>query len=304
MTFNDFIDELNQKEIEVSFSSGKLKYKGPEQNITPEVIENLKKYKKRLIKYFWPEELTNMMPINTEGNKTPVFIIHGDNANYILSDHLGSDQPIYGFFHPGSDGEEIRFKSVEGMAREYLDKLLYVCPSGPFYLIGFSFGGVLAFEMAVQLQKLGFKVPFLVLIDSISPLARETKKPQSSLIQTIRINTLRPIRIKFKRFRKVLICKMYILMHKPVPVERRKDYMYIKYMKLSGKYCPDKFDGDILLFRTSENPSSYLHLGWETLVNNVRMVEIEGKHLEVFIGKERSEILTSEIEKHLAQVRS
>jgi thioesterase domain-containing protein len=303
MLIKEFIEELHKKEIEVSFSGTKLKYSGPEEQITPELIEKLKKYKAKLLKYYWPKEFTNLMPINTEGSKTPLFIVHGDNGNYIISDHLGPDQPVYGFFHPGSNGEAIPFKSVPEMAGDYLKMVLTICPEGPYYLVGFSFGGVIAFEMAIQLQKAGHKVPFLVLIDSFSPLAHEPVKWQKSLYLKIRINILRPVRIKLKRIRKLLICKLYILMNRPIPVERRKDYMYIKYMNLTNSYSPDKFDGDILLFRTTDNPSSLKYLGWETLVNNIRFVEIEGEHLEIFIGKDRSDILRAEIGKHLEEVK-
>ena len=84
MTLANFIEELNKKQINITFAGGKLKYSGPEENITPELIENLKGFKGRLIKHFWPKELGNLMPINPEGSKTPLFIVHGDNSNYII----------------------------------------------------------------------------------------------------------------------------------------------------------------------------------------------------------------------------
>lgn len=300
MLIKDFIEELRQKEIEISFSDGKLKYSGPEENITPEIIENLKKYKGKLIKYFWPEVLSNLMPINTEGNNMPIFIVHGDNSNYIISEHLGKDQPVYGFFHPGSEGEGIRFKSVKEMAKTYLSSLLAVCPSGPFFLIGFSFGGVIAFEMAIQLQNSGNEVPFLVLIDSISPLASEPIELRNNFFKMVRLNFLRPIRRKLKRKIKLLACNYYILLNRPIPLEKRSYYLWDKYLTLTKNYSPAKFDGDILLFRTTGNPSSAKYLGWETLVNSIKMVEIDGKHLEIFIGKDRTDILRTEIKKHLA----
>jgi thioesterase domain-containing protein len=299
MMIKELIEELHQKGIHVSFSGTKLKYRGPEENITPELIEKLKKNKGKLLKYFWPEEFTNLMPINTEGTKKPLFIVHGDNANYIISEHLGQDQPVFGFFHHGSDGEKIPFTTVEGMAADYLAKVKSISPTGPYYLIGFSFGGVLAFEMAVMLQKEGQEVPLLIVIDSICPLAKEPIKWEKSLYMIIRKNILRPPRLKLKRLRKFLICKFYIFMNKPIPAERRKDYMYIKYMRMTKKYHPQKFNGNILLFRSTKNPSTYKHLGWESLVDDVRMIEIEGKHLEMFIGKERSELLATEIEKYM-----
>ncbi|MEI6047788.1 MAG: thioesterase domain-containing protein [Bacteroidota bacterium] len=303
MTIKDFIEELRQKEIEVSFSGGKLKYSGPEENITPELIEKLKKYKGKLIKYFWPKEFANLMPINTEGNKTPLFIVHGDNGNYIISEHLGTDQPVYGFFHPGSEGEEISFKSVEEMAKTYLDKILTLCPIGPYYLVGFSFGGTLAFEMSVQLQKAGHKVPFLVLIDSFSPLARQPMVWHNSFYKIVRKNILGPFRRKWERNFKSLICKCYILLNRPVPIKRRKFYLLNKYYSLTLRYSPAKFDGDILLFRATKNiNSSHKYLGWETLVNGMRLIEIDGKHINIFEGKDNVNLLRTEIEKYLLYV--
>jgi len=302
MIFSDFIEELKKKDIIVTYSSGKLQYSGPEENITQDLIEELKTYKGKLIKHFWPKELGNLMPINPEGSKIPLFVIHGDNSNYIISEYFGPDQPVYGFFHLGSDGEKIPFTNAKVMAKAYLDKILTVCPSGPYYLIGYSFGGILAFEIAVQLQKSGNKVPFLVLIDTISPLGREPFKWQSNLFQTIRLNILRPIRRKLTREMDLFICNFYILINKPVPIEKRSYYLWIKYFNLTSKYTPDRFEGDILLIRTTKNPSSHKFLGWETLVNNIRMVEIDGKHLEIFVGKDRSDILITEIEKYLKYV--
>jgi thioesterase domain-containing protein len=299
MMIKGLIEELHQKGIQVSFAGTKLKYRGPQEHITPELIEKLKQNKGKLLKYYWPEEFTNLMPINTEGTKKPLFIVHGDNANYIISEHLGPDQPVFGFFHPGSDGEKIPFNTVEEMASDYLSKVKAISPTGPYFMIGFSYGGVLAFDMAVRLQKEGQEVPLLVIIDSISPFAKEPIKWEKSLYMIIRKNILRPPRIKLKRLRKLLICKWYIFRKKPVPAERRKDYMYIKYIGMTKKYSPEKFKGDILLFRSTKNPSTHKHLGWETLVDNIKVVEIEGKHLEMFIGKERSEILATEIEKYM-----
>jgi thioesterase domain-containing protein len=300
MTIKEFIEELRQKDIEISFSGGKLKYSGPEENITPDIIERLKENKGKLIKYFWPEELALVMPINTEGTKPPLFIVHGDYANYVISDHLGPDQPVYGFFHPGSEGEAIHFRNVEEMAKIYLDKLLRVAPSGPYFLMGFSFGGTLAYEMAAQLQRSGHSVPFLVLLDSISPLATEPIKWEKTLYLKIRKNILRPLRILLKRQLKLIVCECYALINKPIPAEKRADYIFIKYLKYTSRYKPLKFRGNILLFRTKENPNSKKYLGWETLTEEIRLVEIKGKHLEIFTDKENTEIVKTEIENYLA----
>lgn len=302
MTLIDFIEELKQKKIEITFSNGKLKYSGPEGNITSELIENLKKYKGKLIKNFWPKELGNLMPINPEGNKIPLFIVHGDNSNYIISEYLGPDQPVYGFFHPGSEGEKILYKNAKEMAKAYLEKIKAVWPSGPFYLIGYSFGGILAFEMANILQKSGHKVPFLVLIDTVSPLAMKSKKGQFNLYRTIRYKILRPVRRGLKRKIKLFSYNTYFLTNRPLPAEKRGYYLHIKYLAFTRSYSPSKFDGNILLFRTSGNLSSGEYLGWENLANEIRLVEIDGEHLQIFTGEKRTELLQQEIGKYLQSV--
>jgi len=296
MNIKDLIEELKQKSIEISFSGGKLKYSGPEENITPDLLGKLKENKGKLIKYFWPKELSMVMPINTEGTKIPLFIVHGDYANYVLSEHLGPDQPVYGFFHPGSEGEAITYKNVKEMAAVYVEKVLHVFPAGPFYLMGFSFGGTLAYEMALQLRKSGFKVPVLILLDSMSPLAKEPFRLQKGLIMIVRRNILRPVWVSTKRFYKAFSCKMFLLLGKPVPLERRADYIAGKYARLTKAYVPEKLDDSFLLFRTSDNKSSYRYLGWETLANDIRIVDLTGKHLEIFVDKKNTEVVQTEIE--------
>jgi thioesterase domain-containing protein len=302
MQIADFIEELKQKGIKISYEAGKLKYCGPEEEITPGLIESLKENKGKLIKYFWPEDLNILLPINPEGNKIPLFVVHGDNGNYIISDYLGQDQPVYGFFHPGSEGERIVYKSVKQMASVYLEKILKVWPSGPYYLIGYSFGGVLAFEIAVQLQKMGKQVPFLGMIDSISPLVKEPLKWKGNPFTAIRMNILRPIRRGLKHKIKRLKCEPYLLLNKPIPFEWRSDYLMFRYKNLRNRYKPGRFNGKLLLFRATETSSSFRYLGWETLVDEINLIEIDGKHLDVFIGEERNEILRMEIEKHLLDV--
>lgn len=302
MTIKELIEELKQKEIEINFTGGKLKYSGPEENISSELIRNLKEYKGKLIKYFWPKELSNLMPINTEGSKPPIFIVHGDQSNYLISDHLGQDQPVYGFFHPGSEGKGIKYRNVEEMAKTYLDMILEVYPSGPFFLIGFSFGGILAYEIAVELQRSGYEVPFLVIIDTVSPLAREPVKWRYNVFNSIRLNILRPVRRKLKRIVYLMICNSYLFVNKPIPFKRRNYYLWIRYLTMHSKYLPRKFDGNLLLFKATATKSSFKYLGWETLVNEIRDVEIDGKHLELFSVKDRAKILQTEIEKYLIEV--
>ena len=192
--FNKFLEELDQKSIKISFNEGKLKFEGPEENITAELIERLKKYKGSLIKYCWPEECANMMPINPLGSNIPFVLIYFEIMNYPLSEFLGKDQPFYGFLHYGSKGEGVKYKKVETFAAEYIIQLQKIIPKGPYFLGGFSFGGILAFEMAIQLQKAGHEVPFVALLDSKTSKTYQPIKLHDSIFKIIRSNILGPFR--------------------------------------------------------------------------------------------------------------
>jgi len=299
MTLANFIEELNKKQIHITFDGGKLKYSGPEENITPELIENLKRFKGRLIKHFWPKELGNLMPINPEGSKAPLFIVHGDNSNYIISEYFGPEQPVYGFFHPGSEGEKIPFKDAKLMAANYLEKVQAVWPSGPYNLIGYSFGGILAFEMAVQLQKAGYIVQSLVLIDTLSPDAAKPEYSNLGILQSIRYKILRPIRRGLKRKIILFLNNTYFITGRPLPVDKRGYYLHIRYLALTKSYTPSRFMGGLLLFATTDNTSSHKYLGWEHYTDKIELVEINGKHLDIFSTKEKTEVLQKELERYL-----
>lgn len=243
--------------------------------------------------------IDNFVKFHPFGNKPPLIIIHGQQANIYLNELIENDQPFYGYLHPGSDGEEICFSSVTQMAKAYLDQLLLHKPEGPYLLGGFSFGGILAFEMAVELRKLGQEIPLLALIDTSSPLDRHPFKSHGNFFKVIKSNILVPFVMRVLNTGRQSICQGYIRLNKPIPLGLRHYYIINKYKKLVKKYKPEKFDGDILLFRASENRSSSRYLGWETLANNIKVVSIEGNHLTTVGEKKRFDSIYSEIKKYL-----
>ncbi|MEV0775910.1 SDR family NAD(P)-dependent oxidoreductase [Streptomyces sp. NPDC050428] len=89
-----------------------------------------------------------------------------------LSRHLGPHTPVIGLEQIGAaaaDGEPRRYDSVEDMAAHYVEELRNRFPGEPYLLGGCSFGGVLAYEMARQLQLAGEEVSHLIAIDPIMP---------------------------------------------------------------------------------------------------------------------------------------
>jgi len=95
----------------------------------------------------------------------PLFLIHGAGGGILwgyanLAKHLAPDQPVYGIESRGLRGLE-EFSRVEEMAGHYIQELRRVQPEGPYYLGGYCFGGIVAYEMARQLRALDQEVAFL-----------------------------------------------------------------------------------------------------------------------------------------------
>lgn len=118
---------------------------------------------------------TSLVPIQPQGSNSPFFCVHPIFGvvfpYYELASHLGKNQPFYGLQPKGIDGKHPPLTSIEDMAAYYIEALRTVQPNGPYFLGGWSFGGLVAFEMAQQLQKSGQKVALLAVIDTLAPVS-------------------------------------------------------------------------------------------------------------------------------------
>ncbi len=110
-----------------------------------------------------------ILPIRVRGNNAPVFCIHpqtGISWTYKqLARHIPSDHPVYGLQARGLGGEDQLPGSVRDMAADYIDQIRAIQSTGPYHLLGWSFGGIVAHEIAVQLQACGEQIASLVIMD-------------------------------------------------------------------------------------------------------------------------------------------
>lgn len=110
-----------------------------------------------------------MLPLRAGGERPPVFCLHpvgGVGWMYTgLMRHLHRDYPLYAVQARGLAEEEPLPQTVPEMAADYLARIQEVQPTGPYHLLGWSMGALLAQEIAVQLQRQGEKVALLVNLD-------------------------------------------------------------------------------------------------------------------------------------------
>ncbi|MEO5914668.1 MAG: amino acid adenylation domain-containing protein [Luteolibacter sp.] len=124
----------------------------------------------RLTEDKWLPAWSSLVPLQPLGSKPPLFLVHGwggDVYGFVgLAHLLAPDQPVYGIQAVGLDGKSARHVSVEEMATHYVREIRSFQPEGPYFLGGYSLGGLIAFEVARQLDLIGQKVALLAMADS------------------------------------------------------------------------------------------------------------------------------------------
>ncbi|QLE54107.1 amino acid adenylation domain-containing protein [Nostoc sp. TCL26-01] len=122
-----------------------------------------------------------LVPIQTKGNQPPFFCIHPAGGHVLcyfqLANYLGTDQPFYGLQAQGFYGDAEPLTSVEDMASLYVQTIREFQPQGPYHVGGWSFGGVVAYEVAQQLSRQGQEVALLAILDSYVPILLDKQKP-------------------------------------------------------------------------------------------------------------------------------
>jgi thioesterase domain-containing protein/aryl carrier-like protein len=114
-----------------------------------------------------------ILPIQPDGKRPPLFCIHpagGLSWCYMpLARYVPEGFRIYGLQARGLDGTSEPSGSVREMAADYIEQIRSVQPAGPYYLLGWSFGGYPAHEIAVQLRTAGEQVAALIIMDAYPP---------------------------------------------------------------------------------------------------------------------------------------
>ncbi|MFD0367439.1 amino acid adenylation domain-containing protein, partial [Streptomyces sp. NPDC127114] len=111
-----------------------------------------------------------LLPLRAGGTKAPLFCVHpAAGVSWVYSGllrHLDPDRPVHGLQARGLSGATAP-SSVSEIAEDYVRQIRAVQPEGPYHLLGWSFGGVVAQAMAVALQAAGQEVALLALLDGL-----------------------------------------------------------------------------------------------------------------------------------------
>jgi amino acid adenylation domain-containing protein len=243
----------------------------------------------------WSPAWCSLVPVRPSGTKPPFFCVHGVGGTVLrfhdLAHFLGSDQPFYGLQAQGLDGQRPRHARIEDMAAHYIDELRIAQPEGPYYLGGYSFGGMVALEMAHQLRSQGDYVGLVVLLDTFPQGASSG----ASLFRKYLTLPLDQQWIHLNRKARAFprsIRRRFAMMRLPRPVKEVRSACHGAARVYKGKF----YDGAVILFRASETGLSNVNVEsiWKELVPQIEIYEISGHHGNI-VERPQVQLLASEL---------
>ncbi|MCG1055176.1 amino acid adenylation domain-containing protein, partial [Mycetohabitans sp. B5] len=126
------------------------------------------------------ESFAVLLPIQPHGARPALFCVHpvtGLSWHYRgLVSHLEADQPVYGLQARGLDGDSSPAVTIEAMVIDYIQQIRRIQPRGPYYLLGWSFGGKVVHSMATQLEQQGERVALLAVLDATPDYVQRDNK--------------------------------------------------------------------------------------------------------------------------------
>ncbi|NTW52576.1 MAG: amino acid adenylation domain-containing protein [Chlorobiaceae bacterium] len=239
----------------------------------------------------------------------PLFIIHmvGTGLKFCLPliKHLGPQIPVYALSIHLFDWIPGKESSVEDLAKHYIEEIRSIQPVGPYLLLGISFGGLVAYEMARQMHKQNGDVRLLALLDTTLRTAKQ-KLDASSRLHKHR-EKLKQAGLSYlaNKIRERLILECRILSEKLgkryssmmlgyYMATRRTSTMPVSIKEFAARqdneeaarnYEPTPYDGKITLFRSSERVVGVSDvfdplLGWGAFARGgIEVVDCPNDHL-------------------------
>lgn len=282
----------------------------------------------QLINQKEPITFAALVGTQVTGTKTPLFFITGagyDNTMiYPLGRFLSPEQPVYGMQLAWGENNQKTYTRIEEMAGSFIPQIQSIQPHGPYYLGGYSFGGIVAYEIAQQLSAQGEKVATVIALDTYGPnyppptsLAKKVnyvlgnfrklsaKKKFDYFIQKSR-NVLMGIKVKFWG----KLYGFYLSSHRQVPpilknILSDNDRTFIQALTIRRFYHALGYQGRMDLFLAEETrtrPNVEPHLGWNQVIKGqLKIHNVPGSHATI-IKEPHLEILAQSLKKVLDEL--
>jgi thioesterase domain-containing protein len=244
-----------------------------------------------------PLQRSDLVPIRAEGTRAPFFCVHPVGGNVLcyaaLARELGPEQPVYAFQSP-----VLERHTIEALAEHYLQELRAVQPQGPYRLGGWSMGGVIAFEIARQLDEQDESVELLALIDSYAPQSIATVEQHDLLrafVEDFEGVSGRSLGLSLADLRQLSIKEsLAVLLDRARASDLAPDDLgladlerlfeiYRANLSALFAYEPRPYAGKVTMFSSAASDADPAR-GWTPYAADLNVIEIEGDHYSIVNG--------------------
>ncbi|MBW8830819.1 MAG: amino acid adenylation domain-containing protein [Burkholderiales bacterium] len=241
-----------------------------------------------------PTTARGAIPFRVKPESPPLFLVHEVWGEVLygpaLVAHIDPRFSVYGLC--GRDAKEKPIVDFREHAASLLETMRAVQPSGPYFIAGWSFGGVLAYEMGRQLLDSGEQVAFIGLLDTANPSTAEIDLEAEANDQVRLLSALEPIGdpvaaahlahlAETATFDELIKAAQHArLLPARMSAEQVKQYLahYDAYVRALIAYRPLPVDMAIHLFRVSDGRDPWL--GWDRLLpeESIHVDQVPGSH--------------------------
>jgi len=251
----------------------------------------------------------SLVMIRPGSTKPPLFCIHAAWGTVLfyqkLARYLEPDQPFYALQARGVDSKQVPHTSISEMAAHYIEEIQTVQPEGPYFIGGYSFGGLVAFEIARQLHAQGQEIALLALIDIAAPgyhkptSISDDGQPSTfrdrilfHLRKLLRLSIQDQLSYLWERLgwhltigKLSLFYKSYLRYVRQSPQDARILDVAEVNNQAARSYVPPAYPGRLTLFRATDKSAGFGNdpdMGWSKLATGgVKIYEISGSHKEI-----------------------
>jgi amino acid adenylation domain-containing protein len=243
-----------------------------------------------------PRMFPIVLPIRTSGNGHPLFCIHpagGVGSIYApFQTCIDPAFPIYAIQARGLDPHEPAASCIEEMADDYAEILMREQPTGPYRLLGWSFGGIVAHATAVRLQQRTGRVGLLAIMDGLAPSQEQPIPSEPDIVSTFArfifgndpdyADTTPP---EFETLEQLLsYCDKHpghFEVARELPILRLAEFLRCQ-CGFAQNYQSPVFEGDVLFFEATQLDPGQIptSVGWDKIVSGrIERIPVDSHHM-------------------------